>query len=205
MPSRDAPSSLWHYPSRIANASITSSLANRWPNAVALNSCTSGGGSLLLFSSPRSGRGLARSASGIFARCDPCSVCWAVDRPLLQSISGFLAFNHRKPKTRLYAFIGMTTTSDSLPGLRCSNYWTMRLAFRLSFADIITWRLRPWVEVNAGSCGNLSVLSRLGDTKMLIEPQSVSALTCCMLPCILITRTSWMIWAESGLSVLHRY
>jgi len=61
------------------------------------------------------------------------------------------------------------------------------------------------VEVNAGSWGNSSFLSRLGDIKMLIAPQWISALTRCMLPCMFHTRTSWTICAESGLSVPHRH
>jgi len=57
---------------------------------------------------------------------------------LLRLISGFLAINHGKPKARSYTFIGTTKTSDSSTGLRYSKNWTKRLAFRLSFADIIT-------------------------------------------------------------------
>ena len=64
---------------------------------------------------------------------------------------------------------------------------------------------RAGVKVNAGSYGSSSFLSRLGDIMMLIAPQSISALTRCMLPCIFHTRTSWMICAESGLRVPHRY
>ena len=144
----------------MAKASTTSSLGKRWPNVVAPSSCISGGGSSFVFSSPRSGKELAQSASGIFARCGPFGVRRAVNRPLVQSISGFLALNHGKPRTRLYAF---------------------------------------------GSWDNSSFLSRLGDIKMLVAPQSISALTCCMLPCMFRTRTSWMICDESGLSVPHRY
>jgi len=62
----------------------------------------------------------------------------------------------------------------------------------------------PWVEVNAGLGGNSSFLSRLGDMKMLVALQSISALTQCIFPCMFCTRTSWMICAESGLSVPHR-
>jgi hypothetical protein len=70
---------------------------------------------------------------------------------------------------------------------------------------IITWTLRPWVKVNGGSWGNSSFLSRLRDVKMLVTPQSSSALTHCMLLCMFCTRTSWTICAESGLSVPYRY
>jgi hypothetical protein len=62
-----------------------------------------------------------RSASGTFARCGPFGSRKAVNRMLQQSISGFLAINHRKPKTRSYTFIGTTRTSDLSTGLRCSN------------------------------------------------------------------------------------
>jgi hypothetical protein len=70
--------------------------------------------------SPRSGRGLMRSASGIFACCGPFGTRKAINRPLQQSISGFLAINHGKPKTRSYTFIGTTKTSDLSTSLRCS-------------------------------------------------------------------------------------
>jgi hypothetical protein len=75
----------------------------------------------MFVTSPRSGRGLVQSASGIIARCGPSGARRAVNRPLLQSISGFLATNHGKPKTRSYTFIGTTITSDSSTGLRSSN------------------------------------------------------------------------------------
>jgi len=61
------------------------------------------------------------------------------------------------------------------------------------------------VEVNAGLYGSSSFLSRLSEIEMLIAPQSMCTLTCCMLPCIFHTRTSWMICAKSGLRVPHRY
>ena len=61
------------------------------------------------------------------------------------------------------------------------------------------------MEVTAGLWGNLSFLGRLGDIKMLVAPQLISALTRCMLPCMFHTRTSWTICAKSGFSVPHRY
>jgi len=189
----------------MVNTSTTSSLAKRWLNAVAPSSCISGGGSSWVFPSPLSRGGLARSASGIFAHGGPFGIRRAVNQPLVQSISGFLALNDGKPSTWSYAFGGMTKTSNSSTGLRCSKYWTKRLAFQLSLADIITWALRPCMEVSAGAWGNSSFLSRLGDLKILIAPQLISSLTHCMLPCMFHTRTSRMICAESGLSVPHRY
>jgi hypothetical protein len=83
MPSSHAPSNPGHSPSHMTNASTTSSLAQRCSNAVA--------GLMILCPSPRSGRGLVRSASGTFGRCGPFGACRAVNRPLQQSISGFLA------------------------------------------------------------------------------------------------------------------
>jgi len=189
----------------MANALTTSSLAKRWPNAVALSSWISEGGPSIVLSSPHSGTGHGQSDSGIVACCDPFSVRRAVNGPLLPSISLFLALNHGKPKPRSYAFIRKTKTSDLSTGSRGSKYWTKRLAFWLSFADIITWSLRPWVDVNAGSWGNSSFLTRLGYIEMLLAPQLISALPCCMLPCMFCTRTSWMICGKSGLSVPHWY
>jgi len=40
---------------------------------------------------------------------------------------------------------------------------------------------------------------------ILVAPKSLSALTCCPLPCIFHPWTSWMICTKSGLSVPHRY
>ena len=190
MPSSDAPGNPWHSPSCMASASTTASIARMWPNAAAPSSYISRESSSFVFSSPRSSGGLAPSASGMFAPCDPFGIRRAVNQPLLQSISGFLALSHGKPKTRSYAFIGTTKTSDLSTGLRCPKYWTKRLAFRLSFAAIITWPLRPWEEVNAGLCGSSRFLSSLGDITMLIAPRSISAFTRCMLPHIFHTRTS---------------
>jgi hypothetical protein len=158
-----------------------------------------------VFSSPRSRTGLVPSASGIFACGGPFATRRAVNQRLVKLISGFLVLNHVKPRTRSYALIGTTKTSDSSTGFRCSKYCTKNLAFRLSLADIITCPLRLWGEVNAGSWGNSDFLSRLGNIKMLVAPVSISALTCCMLPYMFRTRTLWMICAESGLSVPHRY
>jgi len=189
----------------MANASTTSSLAKRWSNVVAPSSWISREGSTFVFPSPHSGRGHEWSVSGIFASCGPFGVRRAVNLPLVQSISGFQALNDGTPRTWLYAFIGTTITSDSLMGSTYSKYCTRTLASRLSFADFITRPLRPWVEVNAGLWGNSDFLSRLGDIKMLVAPQLISALTRCKLPSMSYTRTSWMICAEYGFSVPHRY
>jgi hypothetical protein len=48
-------------------------------------------------------------------------------------------------------------------------------------------------------------LSRLRDIKLLVAPQTISALTRWLLPCMLRTRTARTICAESGLSMPHRY
>jgi len=61
-----------------------------------------------------------RSASGIFARCNPFGVHRAVNRPLLQSISGFLAI--ASPGLGRIPSLGrLTKTSDSSTGLRYSK------------------------------------------------------------------------------------
>ena len=61
-----------------------------------------------------------RSASGIFARCTPFGVHRAVNRPLLQSISGFLAM--ASPRLGRIPSLGrLTKTSDSSTGLRYSK------------------------------------------------------------------------------------
>jgi len=205
MPCRDFRSNCSHFPIRIANTLTAFSLATRWPNAVALSCCLSGGGSSLGFSSLCSRKGLVRSASGIFPHCYLFGVRRADNRPLLLSYSGFLALNDGKLKTRSYIFIATTKSSNSLTGIMYSKYWNKRLAFRLTFADIITWPWRPWAEVNAGSYGNLRFLSRLGDIRMLIALQSISSLTHCMLPVMYGTRTWWMICVESGLYVPDGY
>jgi len=54
------------------------------------------------------------------------------------------------------------------------------------------------VEVNAGSYGSLGFLSRLGDKKMLIAPQSICALTRCMLPCIFSTTVGFVVPAAAA-------
>jgi len=205
MPFRDAPSNLWHSPSRMANVSTTSPRAERSPNEVAPSSSIYGGRSWAVFASPRSGRGLAQSTSRIFACCGPFGVRRAVNLSFVQSISGFLGLHDSKPRTRLYALVGTTKTSNSSTSRMRSKCWTKRLAFRLSFADIITWQLRPWVEVNAGLWGTSSFVSRLSDFKMLVAPQAIGDLPYCTLPFMFCTTNSWMICAESCLSVPHRY
>ena len=96
----------------------------------------------------------------------------------------------------------MTKTSDSSTGWRCSTILNQETCLS---ALLYRHHHLARVEVNAGSYGSSRVLSRLGDIKMLTAPRSISALTRCMLPCIFRTRTSWMICAESGLCVPHRY
>jgi len=54
------------------------------------------------------------------------------------------------------------------------------------------------VKVNAGSYGGSSFLSRLGDIMMLIAPQSISALTRCMLPCIYSTTVGCVVSAAAA-------
>ena len=74
----------------------------------------------ILVTSPGSGRGLVRSASGIFTHCGPF---WRSQGcQLTVAEVDFRVSFHGKPKTRLYTFIGMTKTSDSSTGLRCSKY-----------------------------------------------------------------------------------
>jgi hypothetical protein len=52
--------------------------------------------------------------------------------------------------------------------------------------------------VNAGSYGSSSFLSRLGDIKMLIAPQSICTLTRCMLPCIFSTTVGFVVSAAAA-------
>jgi hypothetical protein len=54
------------------------------------------------------------------------------------------------------------------------------------------------VEVNAGSYGSSSILSRLGDEKMLSAPQSICALTRCMLPCIVSSMVGFLVSAAAA-------
>jgi len=130
MPSSHAPSNPWHSPSHMTNALTTSSLAQRWSNAAAPSSCIPGGRRTTLVTSPRSGR-LVWSASGIFARCGPFRARRAVNRPLLQSISRFLAM--ASPRLGRIPSLGrLTKTSDSSTGLMYSKYWTKSLAIPFS-------------------------------------------------------------------------
>jgi len=57
---------------------------------------------------------------------------------------------------------------------------------------------RARVEVNAGLYGSSSFLTRLGDIKMLIAPQSICALTRCMLLCILSTTVGLVVSAATA-------
>ena len=122
-----------------------------------------------------------------------------------QSISGFRARNHRSPRTRSYALIGTTSTSDLSTGARCFNYWTEKVIFRLSFVCSITWPLRPRVVVWAAWCRSLSLRRSLGDIKMLGAPQSIRARTRWISPCRSRIWTSWIMCTESGVSVPQRY
>jgi hypothetical protein len=143
IPSSDAPSRPWHSSHRMANASTTSSPAKWWSIAVAPSSYVSRGGSTLVFSWRQSVREFAVSGSGIFAHCGPCCICRLFNRRLVQWTSNFLALNHGKHRTRWNCFIGKNETSNWSIDLRCSNYWTKRLAFRLSIADSITLAFIP--------------------------------------------------------------
>jgi len=122
-----------------------------------------------------------------------------------QSISGFRARNHRSRRTRLYALIGTTSSSDSSTGARCFKYWTEKVIFRLSFVCSITWPLRPRVVVWAAWCRSPSLRRSLGDIKMLGAPQSIRARTRCISPCRSRIWTSWIMCTESGVSVPQRY
>ena len=118
-----------------------------------------------------------------------------------QSISRFRAQNHRSPRTRSHALIGTTSTSNSSTGARCFKYWTEIVVFWLSFACPITWLLRPRVVVQAAWCRSLSLWRSLGVIKMLVALQSIGARTLCILPCLSRICTSWIMCAESGVSV----
>jgi len=75
----------------------------------------------MVVTSPLSGRGLVESASGIIARCGPFGARRDVNRPLQQSISGFLAM--ASPRLGRIPSLGrLTKTSDLSTGLSYSKY-----------------------------------------------------------------------------------
>jgi len=162
-------------------------------------------------SSPRSGSfscasgGCLSSPPNISAAWAPLGDRKAVNRRRFQSISGFRALNHGSPSTRLQARIGMTSTSGSVTGARCSIYWTVIDVFRLSFACCIICPPKPIVVVCASSCDIPSLLSNLVAIKTLVALQWMRARTRCISPCLSRIWISWIMWAESGVSVPHRY
>lgn len=113
MPSRNASSLPYHYPSLMVNSLTTSTQINRWPDAASTSRIISKLGSSIVFSSLCPGRGIGRSVSGIFTSFDALPAFRAVNRPMLQLICMFCAVNHCEPKTMSWDEIGITTIVDS--------------------------------------------------------------------------------------------
>jgi len=77
--------------------------------------------------------------------------------------------------------------------------------FRLSFAWCIICPPKPSVVICAASCDIPSFVTNLGAIKMLVAPQSITAHMHCISPCLSRIWILWIMWAESGVSVPHRY
>jgi hypothetical protein len=106
----------------------------------------------------RSSNPVAESSSMLtpLSSCVSGSVFWVSEQVgflndnsnfVKQSMSGFRARNHCRPKTTSYAMIGTTSTSNWSTGARCLKYSTEIVIFWLSFVCSITWPLRPMVVV----------------------------------------------------------
>jgi len=127
MPSSNNPSNSWYSPSYMANTLSLSWLAKRWCNAVVRyiipgllttfqeSTCTS---SLWNFHQWQS-----------IWHLQGCQSTFAAVH--------FQVSHHGKSKPRSYTFLGMTTTSDFLTGLKYWKYQTPRLAIQLFFTDIM--------------------------------------------------------------------
>jgi len=122
-----------------------------------------------------------------------------------QSICLFRARNHGCPNARLYAFIRMTSTSGWSTGATWLKYWPEIVNIRLSLPCSITCPSRPRVVVCSFSCGSPSIGRSPGGMKMLIAPRSMSTRMGHMSQCWSPIISSWILCAESRVSVLQRY
>jgi len=146
-----------------------------------------------------------RSTQCTAATPPPPGVRRIKSRACCRLIIGSLDWNWGNPKTKSWAHMGTTGTSDSWTGDKCSIYWTMNAVFRLSHAWAFAWPLRPRVVTYAGWSGRPSRFRSLGDIKMFIVPQSINACMRCISPLPTLIERLWIIWAVSGLDVPHTY
>jgi len=189
------------------NASATLLLARRLPNVVAPRSGMCGTGVSLLSSgnfSCASGGGLFPPPS-ISARWGPLGDSKSVNRRRLELSVGVQALSHGSPCTTSYAHIGMTSTSGSVTGARCSISWTDMDVFWLSFACCIIGPPKLNAAICAESCDIPSFTSNLEAIQPHVTPQLIRAHTRFIWLYWSRIWILWIMWTKSDVSVPHRY